>query len=166
MRGLIVMAMFVASLANATFSDFEETRELNLDAKGVGSLSIEAGAGSMDVTGVAGLDSIEVIATIVVPDADGDKAARIMEKKMRLDLDKKGDTAKLDAWFDNGLIGFDTDAYIVLDVKVPTGMAVSIDDGSGSIDVVGTEGDLKIDDGSGSIGVESLWNPWFALLYR
>lgn len=158
MRGFIVMAMFVASLASAAYNDFEETRELNLDAKGIEELSIEAGAGSMDVVGVAGLDTIEVIATIVVPDADAEEAARIIQKKMRLDLDKNGAVAKLDAWFDHGIFGFGSDAYIVLDVKVPTGMAVIIDDGSGSIDVIGTEGDLTIDDGSGSIEIESVAN--------
>lgn len=156
MRGFLVMAMFVASLAQAGWKDFEEARELSLDAKQVDKLSIEAGAGSMDVTGVAGLDRIRVTATIVVPDADQDEATKVMDKRMVLSLEKKGDEAQLKSWFQDRFMGIGPDAYIVLDVNVPQGMAVDIDDGSGSIDVVDVEGDIAIDDGSGSIEVENV----------
>lgn len=156
MRGLLVMAMFVASLAHAGWKDFEEARELSLDANNVNRLSIEAGAGSMDVTGVAGLDRVHVTATIVVPDADQDEAAKVMEKRMVLTLEKNGDEAQLKSWFKNRFMGIGSDAYIVLDVNVPKGMAVKIDDGAGSIEVIDLEGDITIDDGSGSIDVENV----------
>lgn len=156
MRGFIVMAMFVVSLAHAGWKDFEEVRELSLEANSIDTLSIEAGAGSMDVTGVAGLDRIKVTATIVVPDADQDKAARAMEKRMVLSLQEKGNEAELKAWFKNKFMGFGSDSYIVLDVNVPKGMAVEIDDGAGSIEVIDVEGDITIDDGSGSIDVENV----------
>ena len=70
MRGLIVMGMFVASLANATFSDFEETRELNLHAKGIGSLSIEAGAGSID-DGSGSITVRGVTGSVTIDDGSG-----------------------------------------------------------------------------------------------
>ena len=49
MRSIIVMAMFVASLAWADSSNYEEVRDMGLDADGVSLLSIKAGAGSLDV---------------------------------------------------------------------------------------------------------------------
>ena len=91
MRGFIVIAMFTASLAQAGGSDYEEVRDLTLDASDVKTLSINAGAGSMDVTGVAGIDAITVKATIVVPDEDEEKALKIIAKKMKLSLDRAGD---------------------------------------------------------------------------
>jgi hypothetical protein len=156
MRSLIVMAMFTVSLAHAGWSDYEEIRNLDLDADGISQLTINAGAGSMDVTGVKGLDKINVKATIVVPDEDEDKALRVIEKTIQLSLEESAGTAKLEAWFDSGLMSFGSRAYIVLEVSVPQGMAVNIDDGSGSIDVVDLAGDLTIDDGSGSIDIRNV----------
>jgi len=156
MRSLIVMAMFTASLAHAGWSDYEEIRNLELDADGISQLTINAGAGSMDVTGVKGLDKINVKATIVVPNKDEDKAVRVIEKRIQLSLEGRAGTAELEAWFDSGLMSFGSNPYIVLEVSVPQGMAVNIDDGSGSIDVVDLAGDLTIDDGSGSIDIRNV----------
>ena len=156
MRSFIVMAMLAASLADAGLTDFEEERDLELNADGIQSLSIDAGAGSMDVTGVDGLDKITVKATIVVPDADEDDAKKVMAKEMNLSLEQDGNEAQLNAHFDRNFMGLGSNAYIVLDVRVPQGMSVNIDDGSGSIDVIDIVGDVTIDDGSGSIDVSNV----------
>jgi DUF4097 and DUF4098 domain-containing protein YvlB len=156
MRSFIVMAMFVASLAQAGWSDYEEVRDLELEADGLSMLSIKAGAGSMDVTGVRGLDKVSVKATVVVPNSDAEKALKVIEKKMHLSLQQKGSAAQLNAWFDDGVMGFGTDAHIVLEVSVPQGLSVNIEDGSGSLDVIDIAGDVTIDDGSGSIDVDNV----------
>jgi DUF4097 and DUF4098 domain-containing protein YvlB len=156
MRSFIVIAMFTASLAQAGWTDYEEVRNLDMAAAGISELKINAGAGSMDVTGVEGLDRITVKATIVVPGEDQDKAVKMIEKRIRLSLDKSGGDAKLDAWFESGLVSFGSSPHIALEVNVPRGMAVNIDDGSGSIDVVDVAGDVTIDDGSGSIDIRNV----------
>lgn len=156
MRGLIVMAMFGASLAHSSWTDYTESRDLQLDAGDLHTLYIVAGAGSMDVTGVAGLRAINVKATVVVPNADEKEAANTIEKQLILSLDRKGDAAELKAWFDKGFLGRGTNSYIALEVSVPQGLAVNIDDGSGSIDITDVEGDITIDDGSGSIDIENV----------
>ncbi|MDZ7645611.1 MAG: hypothetical protein U5K76_16120 [Woeseiaceae bacterium] len=79
MRTLLIMLMFAASLAHAAWSDHEEARELVLDASGLEVLRIDAGAGSLEVTGVPGADRIVVAAIIRVPDADADEAATIVQ---------------------------------------------------------------------------------------
>jgi len=158
MRSFIVMAMFVATFAEADWSDYEEVRDLSLDAEDISQFSIKAGAGSMDVTGIEGQTNITVKATIVVPDADEDDAKKVIAKEMKLSLQQKGSEARLNSWFDQGFMGFGADAYIVLDVKVPMGMSVDIDDGSGSLDVSDVGGDVTIDDGSGSIDVSNVAN--------
>jgi len=155
MRGLIVMAMFVASLAHAAWKDYSEVRDLELDAAGIGLLEMDTGAGSMDVKGAEGLDRIVVKATIVVSDTDDDDAAKLLDKKMKLSLDSRGDRAKLVADFDSGVFG-SPDARIDLQVSIPSGMAVHIDDGSGSISVMDTLAAIVIDDGSGSIDVRNV----------
>lgn len=158
MRSFIVMAMFAVSLAQAGWSDYEEVRNLEIDVDGVSQLSIKAGAGSMDVTGVHGLDKISVKAIIIVPNTDDEKARKVIDKKMNFSLQKKGSEARLNAWFDDSVMGLGPDAYIAIDVSVPQGLAVNIDDGSGSIDVIDVAGDVTIDDGSGSIDVDNVAN--------
>ncbi len=158
MRSFIVMAMFATSLAHASWSDYEEKRNLALDADGIAMLSVTAGAGSMDITGVQGLDEITVKALVVVPDTDEEKALKIIEKKMVLTLEQENGLAKLDSWFDGGFLSSSSSAYIVLDISVPQGLSVNIDDGSGSLDVVDIAGDVSIDDGSGSIDVSNVAN--------
>lgn len=158
MRGFIVMAMFVASFASAAWTDYEEVRELALDAGDIEKLSILAGPGSMDVRGVAGLERIEVEARIVVPGEDDDDALGYIEKDMKLTLQQDGSAARLEALFDARLFGGSSDAYIVLDVRVPKGMAVDIEDSSGSIDLADLESDVSIEDGSGSIVARGVAN--------
>lgn len=154
MRGFVVIGMFVASLAHAGWGDFEEVRKLSISSEGLASLSIDAGAGSMDVTGVEGLDEISVTATIVIDERDEDDALKFIEKRMKLSLQEKNGQAVLASHFDRKFMGFGPNARIDLDISVPQGMAVSIVDGSGSIDVTRTMADVSIDDGSGSIDVE------------
>ena len=79
----------------------------------------------------------------------------IIERDLKLVLERDGDTARLEADFaDAGWFRGRRNGYVVLDIRVPHGIALAIDDGAGSIDVRGTRGDVRIDDGSGSIEVE------------
>lgn len=156
MRGLLIMAMFVASFADAAWNDYTTVRELKLDAKGIENLEIDAGAGGMDVRGIGGLDALEVIATIIVPESAEDEAMTRMEKQMRLSLDRSGDRARLVSHFEQGASGWEPGARIDLEIRMPSGIAVEIEDGSGSIDLVDLGGDVAITDGSGSITVQGV----------
>ncbi len=156
MRSFIVMAMFIASIANADWKDYSETKELSIDAGGIEQLRIEAGAGSLDVKGVAGLDDIAVTATIVVKGADEEEARSLIDKRMTLTLDAEGDRAQLMSIMKDGFLGIGPNARIDLEVRVPAGTAIDIRDSSGSIDLYDVEADVKIDDGSGSIDVHNV----------
>ncbi len=158
MRSFVVMAMFVASFAHAAWNDYTEVRDLALDADSIDTLEIKAGAGSMDVQGVEGQDAVQVKATIVISGADEDDAPSIIEKNMTLTLDERGGKAYLEAVFDEGWMGWNDGARIDLEVEVPVGMAIAIDDSSGSIDIMGVQADVKIDDGSGSLDVRDVAN--------
>lgn len=150
MRSFIVMAMFAASLAEAAWFDYEERRDLELDAAGIEALEIDSGAGSITVNGTDG-DRIVVNATIRIDERD-DKARQLIEDYLDLTLSRDDDLAILDAGFDNPGVG----ASIDLDVRIPAGMNLTIDDGSGSITVGGTRSFIRIDDGSGSIDLTDI----------
>lgn len=151
MRTLLILLMFAASLAHAAWSDHEEARDLALDAAGLETLRIEAGAGSLDVIGVPGADRIVVAATIRVPDADADKAARIIERGMVLSLEQRGTGAELKSYFKSGGGWFRDSPVIDLEVRVPAHLSLDVEDSSGSLAIRDIDGDLVLDDSSGSI---------------
>ena len=159
MRSLFLLMLFgVALPAHADWNDYDyqEERELALDAGGLDSLRIDAGAGSLSVEGVPGNDRIEVKATVLVAGAKGDKAREFVEKRMILTLEQSGQRAELVADFRDGMSFGNDRGAIALDIRVPAGIDVDIDDGSGSIEIRDTEGGVEINDGSGSITVRNV----------
>ena len=152
MRGIIVMAMFAASLSHAGSGQYTEVRNLDLDASGLSQVFIDAGAGAMVVTGVEGSDEIVVVATIIVDTDDPEEATKFIEKRLRLDLTSDDDRAILKAGFGPGW-GWGSDAAVDLDVRMPAQLALVIDDGSGPVTVHDVSGSVSIDDGSGPIEV-------------
>jgi len=156
MRIFISMTILLASVSALAASDYTESRDLNLDAGDLGKLVINAGAGSLDVKGVAGQGNIEVRATIIIPDSNEDKGRKIVTKHLTLELVRDGRVAKLDSWFDKRFWSFGPSGRIDLEVTAPESMVLEIDDGSGSIDVANFTASVKIDDGSGSIDVHTV----------
>ena len=149
LQTLLMMIMFVANLVQAAWTGHEEERELSLDAEGVETLQVEAGAGSLDITGVAGTD-IAVDALIRVPDADVDEAQEIIREHLVLSLDRDGSIADLKAYFED-LSRFGDSPGVDLEVRLPEGMFLNVKDGSGSLEIRNVRGDIELDDGSGSV---------------
>lgn len=157
MRSLIVMMMFAASLCYAAFNGYTEDRELDLDTEGVSKFSIEAGAGKLVVNGDPGADAISVTATIHVPEKDAEEARRIIEKSLRLSLERHDGDARLQAWFEqDGWAFYRSSPWVDLDVRVPQGIALDVEDGSGSLWISGVHAHVYVDDGSGSIQIDDV----------
>jgi hypothetical protein len=152
MRSLVVMAMFASSLTYAAWNGYTETRDLELATDGIDILEIEAGAGDIVVTGTADSSNITVKATIRVDD-DEDDAIKTIEKHLVLKLEKKHDKAILDAYFDQNSWNFRKSAAVDIEVTIPHGLAIFVDDGSGPMQINDVQSDVSIDDGSGSIEV-------------
>jgi len=153
MRSLVVMAMFASSLTYAAWNGYTETRDLTLPAGDVEILEIDAGAGSIHVKGDADSDVISVKAIIRVPDDDEEEAQEIIASDLVLKLEKRRSKAVLDAYFDHGSWGYRETAAVDLEVSIPEGLEIFVDDGSGSIVILNVQSDVGIDDGSGSIEV-------------
>ena len=156
MRSFIVMAMFTASLAGAAWNDYEEQRDLRLKAGGIDKVDIEAGAGSLEISGVPGADEIAVTATIRVTDRDPDKAREIIESDLVLTLEKHGDTAVLKAYFERKLWRSGDSPSARLLVQMPDNLNLAVNDGSGSLSVSDIAGVIEIEDGSGSITMSNV----------
>lgn len=125
-------------------ADFHQEKELNLSASELTAMDIDAGAGSLTVKGVEGLSQITVKADIYTSRKNPDN--------YELTLEKSGSTGFLVAknpstsgmW--NG-----SSPKIDVVIEMPEALALTINDGSGDIDVEHIGGNLSIHDGSGSI---------------
>lgn len=153
MRNVLIIILFIATQATAAWSDYEEVRELSLNTQGIDTLSVDNGAGSIDITGVSGTDEIVVTATVLVPGKNEKKARRKIEGNLVLSLEQVRESAVLKAYFKNGggLFNFGDSPSVQLNIQMPDALNLELDDGSGSIEIRGVHGDIVLDDGSGSV---------------
>jgi hypothetical protein len=151
---IVLMIMFAASLVYAAANDYVEVRDLSLDASSINGLDIEAGAGSLSVTGDANLSDIVVVATIEVPDRSEEKALSIIESDLVLVLEESGQKAKLKAYFERD--GWGDSPLVHIEARIPASLQLDIEDSSGSITVSGVSGNIRVDDSSGSIKMSSV----------
>jgi DUF4097 and DUF4098 domain-containing protein YvlB len=158
MRILLAVALGIAGFPAHAADDYREVRDLAVSADGAGRFTIDVGAGSLDVRGVAGQDRIEVRATIVVEDADEDDATAFIEERVQLSLERDGDTIRLVTDVTQPKVRWASSGRVDVEVTTPAGLPLRIDDGSGSIDIEDVVADIVIDDGSGSIDVRNAGN--------
>lgn len=125
--------------------DHSAPREATLAAGGATRLVIDTGAGSLTVHGVDGLEEVRATGTACASRAE-------YLDDIRVTGERRGDTLYLKAEYPERVSG---QASLDLSVELPAGLDVSIDDGSGSIEVDAV-GSLEIEDGSGDIEVRSI----------
>ncbi len=151
MQRVLTTVIAVFGLVQSATADYEEVRELTVPAEGIGTLRIEAGAGSLSIRGSSSSDAIIAVAQIQVPGADEDEAREVIADSMVLELERSGSRAELTSMFEDGFRLFGESPRINLDVRVPSSVALDVADGSASITVRDVSGDIALDDGSGSI---------------
>lgn len=155
MRTVLVI-LFLPVLAFA--GSIENTEHLELPIKGIESIHIICGPGSLDVFGVEGSDRIKVKAEVRISGINEDMLPDFLNDHLSLSLGKRLSKAVLQSEFKN--VGrMKANAKIDLTVEVPKSLEVVIDDGSGSIFVTGLAENLKIRDGSGKIVIRMTAGP-------
>ncbi|MEO0424285.1 MAG: hypothetical protein AAF184_18240 [Pseudomonadota bacterium] len=124
----------------------EETRlEREVDLAGIRTVAIEAGAGSLEVVGRAGIDQLELV---------GFACARTQAllREVSLRVERRGDTLLVETVLPRQR---DDNARLSLEVELPPHLALRIRDSSGSLEVrdVAT---LELTDSSGSITISEV----------
>lgn len=127
---------------------YEKTITASSSAETTDLLTVESAAGRVEVKGVDGLDRVEV---------EGKACASREEwlADLYATLEADGDGLLLESHYPDRNGWSSGTAALDLEVRVPAGMALRIDDSSGSLSVAGT-GDLRIEDSSGAIAVERI----------
>jgi hypothetical protein len=173
-----LMFLFLLTVANLMAKEQIINKSLSLSAEGISELNVECGAGFLKVEGSESMNQIEVEAEIIIEGIPEDETDAYLKKKMELTLTKRGSKARLISRFESGngffksLISGINRQVINLTVRMPSNLALDLDDGSGFIEMknIGNKvditdgsgemtiqnigGDLEIDDGSGSTSIE------------
>jgi len=146
-------------LAGSLFSplaiadDCRYSRDINFDVavQDLARLTIDVGAGELNVTGASQPDMISVRAV-----ACADSQSKLDD--LELTQDRRGDRLEITSetgdsdWGSVNWFG-STYAYIDVNIAIPAGLVIDIDDGSGDITLRDVSGDFSIDDGSGGIEI-------------
>ncbi|MEJ2255390.1 MAG: hypothetical protein P8X98_00030 [Woeseiaceae bacterium] len=156
MRILVATALGLACFTAVAADDYQEVRELGVSADGARQFIIDVGAGSLDVRGVAGQETIKVRARIVIDDGDEDEARAFISEQVKISLEREGETVRLVTDVEQSMWSRGSGGRVDVEVTAPAGLATRIDDGSGSIDVEDLDADIVIDDGSGSIELRNV----------
>ena len=154
---LLILFTLLFTISATCSMDYEEMKTLNLAASGIDQLSADVGAGFLKIRGIEGLDRIEVEAEFIVKKISDAKARDFIRDKLVFSLEKKGSRAVLTAKQKSHSGIFNNTNYVInLTVKVPQGINLKIDDGSGFMTVDDIGGDVWIDDGSGDLELRSI----------
>lgn len=154
MKTLTCVALAASLLSPLAMADnCRYSRDINFDVavQGLERLNIDVGAGELNVTGAQQSDMISVRAKV---------CADSQRKLDDLDLtqDRRGDRLDIasemgdSGWGSVNLFG-SSYAYIDVNIAIPPGLVIDIDDGSGDISLMDVSGDFSIEDGSGGIEI-------------
>jgi hypothetical protein len=148
---IVCLALCITFLSKGLFADgwgtanLSKNVQLALAADSIVQLSIDAGAGDLEITGVAGQSEIIVVAKVL-----GEK---LNDDDYVLTLKKEGDKALLIAQFNNNTYNSER---IDLEVSMPSSLALVVDDKSGDISIESVSNGLTLNDRSGDIELSNI----------
>ncbi len=149
LAGAFVM-LLLPVVALADDCAHEEILEITLPASAVERLDIEAGAGSLQVRGDSADGRIHLHGRVCA-------SRKSLLEGVALRHALRDGTQLIETQIPDTDTTFWTSNYLRMDltVSLPAGLAVSIDDGSGDVQVSGT-GALTLEDGSGSARIDGV----------
>ena len=153
-RTIIVLAVLIPGVARAQRGDFTAPRNAVVSASGARTIRIEAGAGFLDIRGRSGISDVRITGVASASD-------RRRLDEIRLLAEREGDVVRIKTIFSDqnrsffDLIRGDYREALDLTIEVPINIPLNVSDGSGETKIVGT-GPVTLDDGSGDIELRGL----------
>lgn len=151
---LIVLLVLFVSLEAFPVRDI---KQLSLEARGIEKFDVDCGSGFLKIYGETNRDEIEVEAEIILDGMSERKAEDFMRNRVRLSLKTRGDTACLIADIDSKFSLFSWGSReINLTVRMPSELAMQVEDGSGTIWIDNIHNNIQVDDGSGNMMIRNV----------
>jgi len=156
---VLISVVSLVSLSAVSGNNMKFDRSLTMSTDRLSAVEFDLGAGSLDIVGTTG-NQIKINATIESDDfRDMENLVDTFEEKMLFSIDRQSEYAMVYAKSKESIgWGRSKNIAIHLQVELPRGMDIVIDDGSGSINIENIDGNVEIDDGSGSITLIDIGN--------
>jgi hypothetical protein len=152
MKTILVAACIAGAAATAQAGWFEDCeheakREASVSFAGARSVRVLARAGSLDVRGVNGANAVRAHGTACA-------SSESLLGKTQLQARRSGSEVVIEATMPDYVVGYGS-FKLDFTVEVPAGVAITVDDSSGSMKIENV-GSLTIDDSSGEIEVRGV----------
>jgi hypothetical protein len=147
---LLTLNSCIMTLAEQTLT----TKRESFSAEGISEVRIEAGAGSLTITGRSEATTIEIFAEFKARLRNDEDARQVLDNLILI-MEPRGSTfyiktGQKESW------DWGNSAQIDLEINLPASTSLDVKDSSGSIVIASMDRDLVIDDGSGSIDLEDI----------
>jgi len=154
-KHLILAATLIIPL-NSYAADCRYSKDYDfaVDANDLRELRLNVGSGSLSIEGDSASSEVRVVATACahsnsrLNDLELTHRVRDSDLLIRTEQNSNG---SIFSWFDWG----NNYAYIDIEISMPQGLALDVDDGSGSVEIYGVSA-LSLNDGSGSVTIENI----------
>lgn len=149
----LLASLTTVSTVQAQDCEYQRDYDIELDAAQIQALEIDAEAGPLEIRG-QGSDAIQITARACASSEDALDGVTLQYERRGDRWEVISETDVNDGWF----FGWTRDSYAYLEMTVvaPNGIALDVDDGSGSLIIADWEGSIEIDDGSGSIELSNI----------
>jgi DUF4097 and DUF4098 domain-containing protein YvlB len=158
MRPFILLALFAPAVAGANECRFTAQHDFDVDAAGLKTLAVALGSSDVRIEGVAGLARIEIRGKACASDEQWLSGLDVAQARQgdRLTVTPRQSRDAGWHWFGSSY------AYLDLEVRVPTALAVEVHGSSGdadvrnvaSLDFEASSGDLVVDRIAGPLVVQ------------
>lgn len=135
-------------VASPSHANYHAQQELTLDSHMITVLNVEAGAGSLVITGSEHATEITVVADIYSSKSDADN--------YQLTLTESGKNALLVAKISTNGFWQGDSPHIDIKVTMPSHMILDVEDGSGETNISAIVGAVTVKDGSGDLTLKSI----------
>lgn len=148
---LLLVSLFAASSAIAGGCEYSKKVSRTLDLGGIKQIQVDAGAGSLEIKGVQGLNEIVIDAKVCASEQD------LLDKS---DVEEKITSGRAEIYTeiakDSSSLSWGSDyAYIDLELKVPMDANLVVRDSSGEA-IVEKVADLDMKDSSGELTIREI----------
>ena len=135
-------------VASPSHANYHSQQQLVINAQTLMALDVEAGAGSLVISGADNATEITVVADIYNAKDDADN--------YQLTLTESGENALLVAKISTSGFWLGDSPHIDIKVTMPSHMILNVDDGSGATNISAIAGAVTVKDGSGDLTMKDI----------
>lgn len=135
-------------VATPSHANYHNQEKLVLDAQSLALLDIDAGAGSLEITGSDNTDEISLVADIYTEKRNADN--------YQLELTSSGNSAFIISKINSSGFWQGDSPHIDIKIIVPNHMMLRVNDGSGSTMIKQIDAAVTVKDGSGDLTLKNI----------